>query len=327
MYTSALIYQEKRVSALHLAEIYERISHDAISDCMNNAHLKPSGIWEKAKGLIQDAPDAYLVIDDCVQEKPFGPKISLSQKQYSGSSHGLVNGINTVNLLHVDRDGNTSFPIDFAVYSLLSDGKTKNDHFLEMIARAKARGVKASYVLFDSWYGSVDNLKYLHRNGYKFYTTLRLNRKIKVKIDEDYQSLSDYDWSDNDPIHGVKIKLKELPFLVWIFKIVTTKGDIDWVITNDPDHNHDNRLVSLRNKTRWKIEELHRELKQNGLSDRCQARSGRAQRNHLYCSFMAVINLRYWGKIAGLCPYQIKNQIRIHAIRYLFRSNPIKLSL
>jgi SRSO17 transposase len=294
---------------------------------MNNAHLKPSGIWDKAKGLIQDAPDAYLVVDDSVQEKPFGPKIALAQRQYSGSTHGLVNGINSVNLLHVDRDGRTAFPIDYAIYSKDSDGKTKNEHFREMITRAKSRGIKSTIVLFDAWYGSVENLKFLKSMGLIFYTTIKINRKFKVKIDEEYTCLSDYDWGEMDPENGIKIKLKELPFLVWLFKIVTTKGDIEWVITNDPGHNHDNRLVTMRNQTRWKIEELHRELKQNALSDRCQARSERAQRNHLYCAFMAVINLRYWGKIAGINPYQIKSRLRLQAIRYLFRSRPIELAI
>ena len=35
-------------------------------------------------------------------------------------------------------------------------------------------------------------------------------------------------------------------------------------------------------KARWSVEVYHRELKQTGGIERCQARTGRAQRNHIF---------------------------------------------
>lgn len=35
------------------------------------------------------------------------------------------------------------------------------------------RKIRARYVLFDSWHAGADNLKYIHRQGRIFYTTLK----------------------------------------------------------------------------------------------------------------------------------------------------------
>lgn len=317
-YIQAILHLEHRFSSSFIAK-HMSVSHDTISDYLNSADSRPAGLWKRTQGLIQDSPQSYLLIDDSVISKPYGPHIELSKNQYSGATHSLVNGINTVNLVHVNRDGDTAFPIDFAIYCPDVDGKTKNDIFRELIARSKDRGIQAKTVLFDSWYASVENLKFLQNNGYIFYSTMKSNRKISLSPADPYTPLDQYDWGDLDPMGGVLVKLKELPFKLWLFKVVTKKGDIDWIITNDPDHNHDNRLVAEKNKVRWKIEELHRELKQNALSDRCQARTAKAQRNHILCAFKAVVNLRYWAKISGLNPYEVKTKLREGAMTALFQ--------
>ena len=67
--------------------------------------------------------------------------------------------------------------LDFRIYAKQADGKTKNDHFQEMLLRAVSdKQVQAKTVLFDSWYGSWQNLKLVDRLGLTFYTTLKANR-------------------------------------------------------------------------------------------------------------------------------------------------------
>ena len=51
------------------------------------------------------------------------------------------------------------YPIDFRIYAKEADGKSKNDHFQEMLLRAVGdKQIQAKTVLFDSWYGSWRNL-------------------------------------------------------------------------------------------------------------------------------------------------------------------------
>ncbi len=115
---------------------------------------------------------SYLIVDDSVQNKEYSRVIQMVKRQYSGAEGGLVDGIGIVNLVHTDGQGHFT-PIDFRIYAKEHDGKTKNDHFLEMLTAAIAgKEIKAKTVLFDSWYSSWQNLKHLHRLGLLFYTTL-----------------------------------------------------------------------------------------------------------------------------------------------------------
>jgi hypothetical protein len=46
-----------------------------------------------------------------------------------------VRGIGVVNLVH--SDGEEFMPIDYRIYAPEVDGKTKNDHFRDMLTHAK----------------------------------------------------------------------------------------------------------------------------------------------------------------------------------------------
>ena len=66
------------------------------------------------------------------------------------------------------------------MYHKASDGKTKNDHFADLLAAAHARGFRPRAVLFDGWYASVDNLKRVRTFGWVFVTRLKGNRKVRI---------------------------------------------------------------------------------------------------------------------------------------------------
>ena len=69
--------------------------------------------------------------------------------------------------------------MDYRIYEPEGDGKTKNQHFREMLLRALSdKGLQAQTILFDSWYAAVDNLKLIERLGRYFVTTLKSNRLV-----------------------------------------------------------------------------------------------------------------------------------------------------
>jgi hypothetical protein len=88
------------------------------------------------KPLLKDSEEAYLLVDDSVQNKQYSQQIELVKKQYSGAEHGLVHGIAIVNLVH--SDGEVFYPIDYRIYAAEQDGKTKNEYFREMLMLAKS---------------------------------------------------------------------------------------------------------------------------------------------------------------------------------------------
>ena len=182
-YIEYLISTPVNYTCTNLAEYLDGVSHDAISDYLQRDKLTAHSLWELVEPLLKDSEDAYLLVDDSVQNKQYSRKIELVKKQYSGAAHGLVRGIGVINLVH--SDGHEFYPIDYRIYAPEADGKTKNDHFREMLLRAKSdQQIKARTVLFDSWYASVDNLKLLVRLNLLFVTTLKANRLVSLSKDK-----------------------------------------------------------------------------------------------------------------------------------------------
>ena len=309
-YSQYLVATQRNYTCTNLANHLEGAlahSHDAISDFLRHGKVTSRRLFEVVQPLLNDSPEAYLVLDDSVQDKRYSHKIELVKRQYSGAAGGLVDGIGIVNLLH--SDGEEFYPIDFRIYAPDQDGKTKNDHFLEMLLRAKSdKGIKANTILFDSWYASLDNLKTIHRMGMVFVTTLKSNRLVSLSAETGYVQLDTVQWDAASLKHGQLVKLKKLPFLVRLFKIVAKNGDIDWIITNrnledDPQTSVTVQDVQKENAVRWQIEQLHRELKQLVGSEKCQCRKGRSQRNHLAYCYFAWLSLRRYAKMVGLTLY------------------------
>jgi Transposase DDE domain len=287
------------------------ISHDAISDYLKTENLTPIGLWKTVQGLINDDGKSFLILDDSVQSKKYSYKIEMVKVQYSGAEGGVVKGIGIVNLLHSNGEKSDYYPIDYRVYSPEEDGKTKHKHFQEMLLHAKEeKEIQAQTILFDTWYASTENLKFIIRLGMYFVTTIASNRVVSLSKEDGYVHLEDIEWSEERLLSGVLVKLKKLPFLVRLFKIVATNGDIEWVITNKATTPEDQGITSedvdKENAVRWQIEQLHREVKQLVGTAKCQCRSSRSQRNHLHCCYLAWVALKVYAKKMGMTLYAAK---------------------
>jgi len=103
------------------------------------------------------------------------------------------------------------------------------------MAAKNGKGIKAQTVLFDSWYTSVDNLKLIALLKMVFFAPIKDNQLVSLSREQGYIHLQDIDWTPDCRPNGGTVKGKELPFLVQLFKIVATDGDIEWIITNCPD--------------------------------------------------------------------------------------------
>ena len=116
-------------------------SHDAIADFLRREKLTPRRLWEVVQPLINNDPDSYLIVDDSVQDKRYSNKIEMVKLQYSGAAGGLVRGIGVINLLHTGGEEGDFYPVDFRLYNpegAGGDGRTKNEHFRDMLVRAKS---------------------------------------------------------------------------------------------------------------------------------------------------------------------------------------------
>jgi hypothetical protein len=306
-YIEYLLNTRVNYTCSNLAEHLGGVSHDAVSDFLQRGRVTAQRLWELVEPLLNDSETAYLIVDDSVQNKQYSEHIGLVQRQYSGAEHGLVRGIDIVNLVH--SDGQNFYPVDFRIYARKIDGHTKNDLFAAMLMAAKGqKGIKARRVLFDSWYASVENLKLVAFLKMIFVAPIKDNRLVSLSKAEGYIHVQDIEWTPERLEHGVSVKLKELPFRVQLFKVVATNGDIDWIITNHPDP-ITMQAIQEENAQRWQIEQFHRELKALTGSEKCQCRTARSQRNHLGYCYLAWLSLKVRAHQLGLTVYQVRQRI------------------
>ena len=322
-YVEYLVSTPQNYTCSHLADHLEDVSHDVVTDYLRREKLTANHLWELTKKMIQDSDDSYMIIDDSVQNKQYSRAIEMVKRQYSGAVGGLVRGINIVNLVHTNGDGDFC-PIDFRIYAKEYDGKTKNDHFQEMLIQAFAnKQVKAKTVLFDSWYASWRNLKLVNRLGLWFYTTLKSNRLVSLDDGETFIHLDEVGWNADSLANGMTVRLSKIPFAVKLFKLVATNGDIDWVVTNNLDSAVTTEVAQDANDVRWEVEQFHREYKQLTGSEKCQCRKQRSQRNHLANCYHAWLTLKAKARTSTNTVYAVKRNLLREYLRAELRNPTI----
>ena len=283
LYVNFLIATQKQYSGLELSRVSPTaMSHEAVNHWLAKDKLTPKTVWQHSQTMIQKET-GYLIFDDTVLDKPYAQEMPLVKVQYSGKHHRLVKGIDIVTLLWTD--GEKIVPVDYRIYDPTRDGKTKNDHAQEMVTYAEKRGFSPRYVLMDSWYASVANLKAIDRNKWKWIAALKCNRKVSL-VQGTYLSVADLDWTSTQ-VHTVW--LKEYGWVL-VSKMVDTHGDITYIATNDLSL-LDAETLHGHMEHRWKIEAFHRAIKQCCGIERCYSTRERSQRNHILCAFLAFLKL------------------------------------
>lgn len=291
LYCTFLRVTSQRYSALSLSEVSPvKLSHDSISRWLSKANCQPKDVWSKAKTHILDG-NGIIAADETVLNKNRSRKIELVRWQYSGAVHDIIRGIGMLNFLWIDDTGEIC-PMDFRIYEPKEDGKTKNEHFREMLKLAKRRGVKPKAVVADSWYSSLDNVKYIRDLGWNWVIGLRKNRIINRG-----EKLGDKHISNE----GLKAHLRGYGW-IWVFRFVAKNGRTNYFGTNIK--NPTRKLVEFLVKKRWKIEVFHRELKQTCGLEHCQAYTSRAQRNHIVQSVLSWIKRADLRKTKQISFYQ-----------------------
>ena len=250
-------------------------------------------------------------------EKPYSPFNALLYRHWSGKQKAVVEGINLITLLW--SDGERCVPVDYRVFDKDRNGKTKNDHFAEMLLTASERGFNPALVCFDSWYASIDNLKLVRSLGWHFLTRLKSNRQIRVHQGK-LQAVSEAGLGGGD---GTICWLKGFGEIK-VLRVRATDGTSQYWATS-----LFGMIESEREKfalAAWRIEMYHRGLKQQCLIERAQCRRLRPVLNHIGLCIRAFLRLEshcYKEKMSWL---EAKTGIIREAVRgYL--SNPLYSSL
>jgi hypothetical protein len=280
-------------------------AHDAITRMLTRQPPDPAAVWADAQRLVA-RERGVLVVDDTTLDKPHGRHIALVTRHWSGTHKRVVWGINLTTVLWTD--GQAVVPVDVRVYAKATDGLTKNAHLRAMLTTAAARGFQPAYVLFDSWYSGLENLKHLRRLGWRRLCRIKHNRLVNP------------DGAGNVavstltlPERGREVHLKGYG-LVRVFRTVAPDGHAEYWASDDRELTEPQRAE--RTGQAWGIETYHRAIKQCCGIACCQVRSAAGQLQHLLCAVRAFLRLEAHRLRTGTTWYEAKRAIIRDAVRH-----------
>lgn len=313
-YCQYLLSSQINYTLTNLADHLQQWSHDTINRYLCGEQLTPRLLWENVREVIEMAPGGYLLFDDTVLDKSFGPKIEMTRRQWSGNEKRIIRGIGLVSCLYVHPHSGRFWVVDYRIFDPDKDGKTKLDHVAQMLQAARERRLEFGTVLMDSWYASKELM--LDIDGWKnekehklFYCPLKSDRLVDDSGGQQpYQRVENLSWSEAELQQGKLIKIKGFPGdkKVKLFRVVVSSHRTEWVVTNDLTQDSTQGAQEAC-AVRWKIEEYHREIKQLTGIQECQCRKRRIQRNHIACALLVWTRLKDLAYQRSQTIYQLKH--------------------
>lgn len=301
-YTIFLIANGNRYSGVEMSKALNMESsapaHDSISRWIAEQTFEPNDLWQQVQA--QTHLESTLIVDDTVLDKRWSPHNELVDFHWSGNEHKVTRGISLVNLL-ATHDGDC-IPVNYRVYEGKKDEKNKNEHFIDMLNSSKERGFKPDFVMADSWYSSLENMKAIVKLGWKFIFGIKENRLVN-EAQGTYVAVSSLNWTKKQVR---KVWLRGFGFVL-VTRIVFKNGDTRYLATNDLSLN-DYKILSTNSKKRWTIEEFHRGIKQTTGIEKCYSIKKQSQLTHIFASFIAFVKLEFERLKTGMSWYEQKAQ-------------------
>ncbi len=308
-YCQYLLSSQINYTLTNMADHLKAWSHDTINRYLKGDKLTPRLLFEQVEPMIERHEKAYLIFDDTVLDKSFGPKIETTRKQWSGNDKSIIRGIGVVSCVYVNPDSGNFWVIDYRIFEPDSDGLTKLDHVREMLGSVSHRRMPFGTVLMDSWYATKDLMRFMEGMDKRYYCPLKSNRQVDDSGGErPYERVDAVEWSEEELRHGKLVKIKGFPknHGVRLFRVVVHSRRTEWIVTNDVARDSAEEAQKAR-LLRWKIEEFHREAKQLTGIESCQCRAERIQRNHIACSLLVWSRLKDLAYQSGSTVYRIKH--------------------
>ncbi len=336
LYTDYLISTFGYATATGLSRMVEgQVSHDQITRFLSEEEYTSKDLWLQVKSTVRqiEQEDGVLIFDDTIQEKPYTDENEVMCWHYDHSKGRVVQGFNLLNCLyHVDE---ISIPVAFelikkpAEYSDLKTRKrkraslvTKNELMREMVQVCMQNQLKFRYVLFDVWFSSKENMRFIKETHKKdFICGLKCNRLVALS-EEDHQAkrftrIEDLPWSEEMAFTGW---LKDVPFPVRLVRQVFTNkdGSTGTLYLACSDTTLTREAILTVYKKRWPVEVFHKSLKQNAALGKAPVRRVTTQNNHVFAALYAVYKLECLKMKQNLNHFALRAHLYLKAIRIAF---------
>jgi hypothetical protein len=311
-YCQFLLAGWQNCTQTYFADHTEKWSHDQLNRLLNSDRIPARELWRSVRNDIDFDEDGYLLFDDTVLSKRYAKKIQTVRRQWSGSEKRVIQGIGLVTCVYVNPKTQQYWIIDYRIYDYDRDAKTKLQHLQEMLRNAYfVKCLPFRTVLIDAWYASMPVMKAIQAISKIYYAPLKRNRLVNdsegVGAHKRVETLT---WTEAELRHGKLVHIKKFPkdHLVKLFRIASASGRTEYIATNDLSQS-DATATKQQCQVRWKIEQLHRELKQTTGIDKCQSRQHRGQRNHIACCLWVWVSLTRAARATGQTIYRLKESL------------------
>jgi hypothetical protein len=292
----------------------ENISHDSINRFLERERFEPKDLFEEEKNKIE-LVGGVLSVDDSVLDKPYSDpsKAAFISHFWSGKHKAVVKGINLISLFYTDIHG-ISVPVNYRICDKES-GKTKNDYFREMLIEVLSWGLTPAWVTGDSWYSSLENLKFIRGKKLNFMFGIENNRVVSIERGK-YIQIQKFEGWTSEAIETVYLKdygmvkvCRQLYKKEYRYYILSTAdlNNLDSLTGIDFNRVHD---------AHWNIERFHRAIKQVCNIEHFHVRNENPIRNHIFCALKAFVNLEFLridNRISHW--YEVKRNLYTRVIR------------
>ena len=302
-YVSGLIcVSNKSVKSISEASFREN-SHSNIAYALSRSKVRKSDVvvayCKKLKRVVRNEP-VSIVFDDTISEHE-GDCIEGVKFHKSHGGNGYCKGQQFVTgALLFGKGDKWDFPV---LPELFCDGSPSKIELAKKMFESLSKELVIDQVRVDSWYASKDLISFVLSKGSDFLCRIKKNRSIKIKYQkaisvENYAKkvkLNKKFYINGDLYRATKVKasLKGIKGTVVISKQYNRKKK-KW---NDNFYIFSTKKGSAKNiirayKNRWKIETMHRDLKQNLGFNHAQLRTKNGVERHAILSTTAHLVLK-----------------------------------
>jgi len=349
LYTDYLLTTVHQATATGLSRLVEgSISHDGISRLLSENEFTSKDLWMSTKGLVRkhETDVGCLIFDDSIIEKRYTDESALVCWHYDHCTGKNVKGINLLTAFYYSHAEEEELPLRTPVsFELILKTQhfcdiktkkekrkslvTKNELLRQMVQVNIHNQLKFKYVLADSWFGSSENMLFIHRKKKFFIFDMKSNRKAtlseKDRNSGKWTRIDELDIQDNTPVK-VWLKDLEIPVLLTkqVFKNKNQSTGVRFLVSNDLDLSDDDFTTIY--KKRWSVEEYHKSLKQNAAIGKSPTKIIKTQSNHLFASILAYVKLEKLKFVNQLNHFAMKSKIYLAANKAAFKElNALKM--
>jgi IS4 transposase len=345
LYSDYLIAAFRFRTAVDMSEMLDgAISHDQISRFLGQRLFTQKDYWKCVKPLVRrvEHPDGLIKIDDTHGDKTHSTENDIICWHHDHSKKGRdknVKGINLINFLYQSPLAELdyfSIPVAFEIlekteaYFDKKSGKVKkrspvSKHQLvreRLRILQKLNKLQFKYVLWDKWFSSNENFKFVHYGLKKYFiAAFKANRRVALswedKLAGKFLRVDELNVHKNQ---AMPVWIKGLDFPVRLTKQVFqnkdgSQGEL-YIVTNDLELSPN--VISTTYENRWGVEVFHKSLKQNVGLEKSPTKNEVTQSNHVFAVMIAWTKLELLRCKEQTNHFALKKRLYAKALKTVF---------